>query len=319
MTMKQENYGKLSLDIEHSQDQEMLLAISRALSNRERIKILDLLNNGPLSIMEISNKLNIPISTTSNHIQILDDAKLILTEYTPTLKGHMKLCSRAITNFDVTIWKSEGTNVSNEVTIIEMPIGNFIDANVVAPCGMAGEYSMLIDEDRPSSFYSPTRTNAQLLWFKKGYITYRFPLGKIDTNSIKEISFELELCSETAYYKEDWPSDITFSICNKELFTYTSPGDFGEKRGLLNPIWWPSGNTQYGLLKRFLITSNGVYIDNKLINNEFNINNLKTLFNGYIELKIEVKENANHVGGINIFGKSFGNHPQDIVLKILHN
>lgn len=318
MAMKKETHGKLSLDISSNQDQQMLVEISRALSNRDRIKILNLLNDGPLYIMEISQKLKLPLSTTSNHIQILDDAKLILTEYTPTLKGHMKLCSRAVTNFDVTIWKPD-KNTSNEITIIEMPIGNFIDTNIYAPCGMAGKYSMLIEEDQPTSFYSPTRTNAQLLWFKKGYITYRFPLDKIDPSSIRELSIELELCSETAYYKENWPSDITFYLCGKELFTYTSPGDFGEKRGLLNPIWWPSGNTQYGLLKKFLITSTGVYFDGKIVNDKFNIKNLKPLFNEFIELKIEIKDDANHVGGINIFGKSFGNYSQDIVLKILHN
>ena len=73
--------------------------ISKALSNKDRIKILNLLNDGPLSIMEISHKLKIPVSTTANHIQILDDARLIMTEYTPTLKGHMKLCSRMIVNY----------------------------------------------------------------------------------------------------------------------------------------------------------------------------------------------------------------------------
>jgi predicted transcriptional regulator len=29
-----------------------------------------------------------------------------------------------------------------------------------------------------------------------------------------------------------------------------------------------------------------------------------------------VKENARHVGGINIFGRAFGNYPQDILLRI---
>ena len=112
---------------------------------------------------------------------------------------------------------------------------------------------------------------------QKGYITYRFPLNKIKPSSVKEVSIELELCSETAYYKEEWPSDITFSIAGIELFTYCSPGDFGKTRGLLNPSWWPDSNTQYGLLKKFYITNNGVYIDDKRVNESFNINTLKKL------------------------------------------
>lgn len=36
----------------------------------------------------------------------------------------------------------------------------------------------------------------------------------------------------------------------------------------------------------------------------------------YISIKIEVKSDASNVGGINIFGRSFGNYPQDIVMNI---
>ena len=105
--MNKENYRTLSIDIDNPKDQDKLVMISRALSNKDRIKILNLLNEGPLSIMEISHKLKIPVSTTANHIQILDDARLIMTEYTPTLKGHMKLCSRMIVNYSVDIWKDK--------------------------------------------------------------------------------------------------------------------------------------------------------------------------------------------------------------------
>lgn len=316
--MNKENYRTLSIDIDNPLDQQTLVVISRALSNIDRIKILNLLNDGPLSIVEIANKLKLPISTTANHIQILDDARLIMTEYTPTLKGHMKLCSRMITHYSVDIWKNKSEKTTNKITRIEMPIGNFVDANISAPCGMAGEWGMLIEEDQPSFFYNPNRTSAELLWFQKGYISYRFPLGKIKAKSIKEISFELEICSETAYYKDEWPSDITFSVGGVELFTYCSPGDFGKTRGLLNPAWWSDSNTQYGLLKKFYITNNGVYIDGKRVNETFNISKLQSLTKDYIELKLEIKDSSEHIGGINIFGKKFGNYSQGILLDITH-
>ena len=34
------------------------------------------------------------------------------------------------------------------------------------------------------------------------------------------------------------------------------------------------------------------------------------------QVRLGVKPDAAHVGGLNIFGKSFGNHAQDIVLKL---
>jgi predicted transcriptional regulator len=36
----------------------------------------------------------------------------------------------------------------------------------------------------------------------------------------------------------------------------------------------------------------------------------------FIAVRIGVKEDALHVGGLNIFGRHFGNYPQDIVLRL---
>lgn len=46
-----------------------------------------------------------------------------------------------------------------------------------------------------------------------------------------EISFSFEVCSETIYYNNHWPSDITVSVNDVEVATFTSPGDFGGRRG----------------------------------------------------------------------------------------
>ena len=35
-----------------------------------------------------------------------------------------------------------------------------------------------------------------------------------------------------------------------------------------------------------------------------------------IRLRIGVKENAQHPGGVNIFGRGFGNYDQDIVMRL---
>ncbi|WP_243691622.1 hypothetical protein [Hungatella hathewayi] len=31
---------------------------------------------------------------------------------------------------------------------------------------------------------------------------------------------------------------------------------------------------------------------------------------------LKVDENSSHVGGMNLFGKHFGDHPQDIIMKV---
>ena len=52
---------------------------------------------------------------------------------------------------------------------------------------------------------------------------------------------------------------------------------------------------------------------------EVRLEQLKLLEHPYISVRIGVKENARHVGGVNLFGAKFGNYPQDIVLRIRYH
>ena len=36
----------------------------------------------------------------------------------------------------------------------------------------------------------------------------------------------------------------------------------------------------------------------------------------YISVILGIKEQAEHVGGVNIFGSCFGDYPQDLVMKV---
>ena len=210
-------------------------------------------------------------------------------------------------------WVSDN---SFDELIYEMPIGNFFNINIVPPCGMTGIHSPIGAFDVLSSFYHPNRHKAELLWFSTGDITYRFP--SVEQNKkIESLSFSLEICSETLYSRNDWPSDITFWINDIELLTWTSPGDFGGRRGKFTPDYWFINSTQYGLLKNIKIDDTGVYLDDILVNVNHNVHNINLENNNYIELKIGIKPNATHKGGINIFGKNFGDYKQSIVLKII--
>ena len=72
---------------------------------------------------------------------------------------------------------------------------------------LADENGLLNVFDNPKAFYSPNRVKAQLLWFQEGFIEYRFPCHYpcIEENSVQEISFSLELCSEAPGYQDVWP------------------------------------------------------------------------------------------------------------------
>ena len=99
---------------------------------------------------------------------------------------------------------------------------------------------------------------------------------------------------------------------------YHCPGDFGARRGKLTPPIWPNGNTQYGMLKTFAVRNNGAYIDGLLIKQTVTLEDLNIEKNPYITLRIEVKEDANHVGGINLFGEKYGDYPQGIIMNLTY-
>lgn len=292
-----------------------LRTVSHALASEIRINILRLLNHSNMNIIEIAEALDIPVSTAASNIKVLENAGLIITELQAATRGAMKVCSRNFNDIHIILNTIFGEENKNDYYQIEMPVGHYVDCIISAPCGMASSNGFIIREDDPSSFYHPNRVTAQILWFRKGFVEYRFPKGtSYDSEAIK-VEFTLELCSEAPNYNNDWPSDITVWVNGIEIGTWTSPGDFGDKRGNLNPSWWTNVMTQYGLLKTWKIDHTGSYIDNMKISTVC-ISDIQLEKQGFIRFRIGVKESARHVGGINIFGRGFGNYEQDIGMKI---
>ena len=292
-----------------------IVSICRALSSKERVQILQLIQNKPMTIKELAQHLNLPISSATQHTNVLNEAHLIYIEYKPNQKGLVKLCSKSINSLKI-IFDDWVISENNEEIIYEMPVGLYSDFNIVPPCGMTGIYSPIGDFDVLSSFYHPNKHKAELLWFCNGYISYKFPSVDVD-KKIDSLIFSLEICSETLYSRNDWPSDITFWINGQELLTWTSPGDFGGRRGKYTPDYWFINSTQYGLLKTIKIDKNGVYLDDVLVNSNCSINNINYHKEKFIEFKIGIKPDALHKGGINIFGKNFGDHKQAIIMRII--
>ena len=74
-------------------------------------------------------------------------------------------------------------------------------------------------------------------------------------------------------------------------------------------------STQFGLLKTRSINSEGSFLDFVKVS-DVTINDIKLNNQPYLSIKIEIKDDAKNIGGINIFGEKFGDYPQGIVLKI---
>ena len=107
------------------------------------------------------------------------------------------------------------------------------------------------------------------------------------------------------------------SVNGTEIATLTSPGDFGGRRDKYTPSYWPVISTQYGILMEFIVNFSGVYVNNVFKNDAVTISDLQLEGKDYVELTLRIKPDAKHKGGINLFGKSFGDHPQGIVMTMI--
>lgn len=67
----------------------------------DRLRILRVLSEKPMNVLEIAEALSLPASSVSNHINVLEEANLIKIQYQPAKKGHMKLCYKAVIEINI--------------------------------------------------------------------------------------------------------------------------------------------------------------------------------------------------------------------------
>jgi predicted transcriptional regulator len=289
--------------------------IAKALSIDVRVRIFELLKERSLNINEIAESLNLPLSTVTVNIQKMEEVDLISSTMVPGIHGSQKICALKYDTIVFSVADQSVDNLIPSVKEISMPIGQFTQFEVKKPCGIASAEKIIGKRDDIRAFYSPDRSHAQLIWFGQGYLEYHFPNEIPENKTCISLNFSGEVCSEAPGYNNKYPSDITLEINDKEIGTWTSPGDFGGKPGKLTPTWWTVSSTQYGLLANWSVTENGSFFNNQYIS-DVKIKDLLIDRFPFIKIRIGIKTDAKHVGGINIFGSKFGNYAQDLVLRI---
>ena len=292
-------------------DSDALIALSSDL----RLKILNLLYIKPLNVNEIAEKLALPQSTVATNIAALEKAGLVQSEIVKAKKGNQKIC-HAVFEEIVIRFAEEEKRVRDDLIEVEMPIGLFTSYKVSSPCGLCSTEGIIGYLDVPDSFLNPDRMKAGLLWFESGWVEYKFPNNSLYKDKpIKKLEISAELSSETPGTDKNWRSDITLWVNSVEVGDWTSPGDFGDKRGKFTPEWWKLEGSQYGLLKNWSVTEDGSFVDGVRIS-DLSLADLALPEHHSIKVQIGVKGEAEHVGGLNIFGKGFGNYDQAIVLRL---
>lgn len=291
------------------QDNQAILTKCHALASNDRLQILQLLYNDSKSVTEIAKAMYMSVSTATFHLHILRDAGFIDIGLMPGKRGHVQLCQ--INSSSMSIYATPVNDAAQRCIVTQdIPVGMYTGAAMEFVSGFATSNERVMFSD--SNYFTPRRAEAQLLWSSGGYVEYAIS-NLHDKRRLKRLTFTLELCSETLRYKIGWKSDITFWLNGRELCTFTSPSDYGGRRGQLNPTWWPDGSTQYGDLKEITINESGCLLDGIPVTSSVTVASFDS--DDTLVFRIGNKPDAKYKGGFNIFGKGFGDHMQDIRME----
>lgn len=289
------------------------LDVFKALGSEIRISIIKLLlKNKGMNMNELASSLNITNGALTSHIKKLEDSGIVTIVSESAGHGNQKKCmvhlDKILVEFDIEEHKKN-------IYETEIKIGHYSDYQIFPTCGLATKGQLIGEVDDARYFAHPSRIDSDILWFTRGYVEYIIPNFLPVSQKIDQITISAELSSEAPGVNDVWPSDIYFYLNDICLGMWTSPGDFGDVKGIFTPDWWFPNWNQYGLLKLIVINYTGTFIDGLQIS-DVSLNDLNLDYKSTIKFKFAVPEDAEHVGGLTIFGRNFGNYNQDISVRI---
>lgn len=310
------NLEELDLRIDKDRDLKAIVSLGEAISNPLRIKILRELQKEPFifSVPQLVKNLKIPTTTLIHHLEKLEKGGLVRMRYKGSTQGTTRIVSRGNAQALITfICNSFAEEDALKIYSQELKVGLYADFK-------GDDFNIVTNEQelKNKNPFIEERVLADLIYTPNGIITYNFNNEVAKTRQVEKINFSLELCSEAPYYNNDFLSEITFWINQKEVCTYISLGDYGDRRGNLTPTWWSRRNTQYGKLVNVLIDKTGVYLNDKLVNDKIFVDDLGLDKDNKIVFAFGNKSTATYVGGFNLFGKNFGDYAQEIIFNVYY-
>ncbi|GIO39472.1 transcriptional regulator [Paenibacillus antibioticophila] len=288
------------------------MALYEALASEVRWSIMGLLADTELNVKDIADRLELSPSIVTMHVRKLELAGLIGSHRVRLNGGTHKMCFLKEKSVEIELPSTQRT-----VQIREQPIsvGHYTAFEVHPTCGLGTLEKEIGVWDDPRYFLDPERVHAAILWFGWGYVEYKIPNYLLADQTADAIEISMEIASEAPGLRDYWPSDIEFIFNGISLGTWTSPADFGRAaRGRLTPEWWHRNVNQYGLLKTIRIDASGTFMDGEEMSG-VTLADLK-LREPFWTLRFAVDEQAVNVGGLTIYGAGFGNHNQDIVVRV---
>lgn len=288
------------------------MALYEALASEVRWRIMDLIADSEMNVKDIAAELELSPSIVTMHIRKLEQAGLIGSRRVRLNGGTHKLCFLKQKNIEIELPSASRSARIREQTI---SVGHYTAFEVHPTCGLGTREKEIGVWDDPRYFLDPERVHAAILWFGRGYVEYKTPNYLLADQTAEAIEISMELASEAPGLRDHWPSDIRFTFNGISLGTWTSPADFGRAaRGRYTPEWWHRNVNQYGLLKTIRIDASGTFMDGERMSG-VTVADIK-LQEPFWTLRFTVDEEAVHIGGLTLYGSGFGNHDQDIVIRV---
>ncbi|MGN7759986.1 ArsR/SmtB family transcription factor [Paenibacillus sp. 22594] len=288
------------------------MALYEALASEVRWRIMGLIADNERNVKDIAAMLELSPSIVTMHIRKLEQAGLIGSRRVRLNGGTHKMCFLTQKSIEIELPSVSRTTRSREQTI---SVGHYTAFEVHPTCGLGTHEKEIGVWDDPRYFLDPERVHAAILWFGRGYVEYKTPNYLLPDQTPEAIEISMEMASEAPGLRDYWPSDIRFTFNGVTLGMWTSPADFGRAaRGIYTPKWWHRNVNQYGLLKTIRIDALGTFIDGEWMS-DVTVDDIK-LKEQFWTLRFAVEEDSVNVGGLTLYGAGFGNHDQDIVIRV---
>lgn len=289
------------------------LNLFKALGSDVRLEIVRLLVEQPMNMNELAGKLHITNGALTTHIKKLEECGVVAVSNDSSGHGNQKICRVVPEKILINIKKP--THPVENTCTVDLKVGRYNNCQVYPTCGLASADHLIGEVDDFRYFAHPDHFDADILWFTQGYVEYQVPNFAPPNRHITQITISAELSSEAPGVNNQWPSDVGFFINDVFVGIWTSPGDFGDVRGIFTPDWWYANWNQYGHLKMLSVNDNGAFMDGLKIS-DVRIGDLSLDRTPHFNLRFAVDSKATHVGGLTIFGKTFGNYAQDIQVTL---
>ena len=290
--------------------------IFKALSAPMRLRILELIYKEELSMNDLAKMLNLTNSAISLHVGKLESAGLVTIRTTSGKRGLMKIVQPVYSRMIIDMAPQ---STPRHCYQDDISVGHYISCDAHPTCGLATTSNIIGELDEPKVFSYPERFRAGILWMGYGSVTYALPNRLSAGQTLQELQISFEISSEYPGTNENYPSDIYFEINGIPLGNWVSPGDYGSRRGMLSPHWWPELLNQYGLLKTLIINSEGTFIDGTHKISKTKIEDLHIDYNSSIYFTLSVPKDTANCGGITLFGEDFGDYKQNIRVKLYYD